>query len=71
VDGQGRPLARLSPQEARALLGEGVIGGGMIPKVEAALTAAGSGVQTFIIDGRRPRALLEAVQGGALGTCIG
>jgi acetylglutamate kinase len=33
----------------------------MIPKVEAALTAAAGGTRTVVLDGRRPHALREAV----------
>ena len=68
----GRSLARLSPEEAAALVEEGVVSGGMIPKVEACLQAATGGTRTAIIDGRQPHALLAALERGELaGTIIG
>ncbi|CAJ1357832.1 unnamed protein product [Effrenium voratum] len=46
---------------AKRLIDEGVVAGGMIPKVTCCLSAIDDGVQaTHIIDGRRPHALLEA-----------
>jgi acetylglutamate kinase len=69
--GDGRSLARLSPEEAAALVEEGVVSGGMIPKVEACLRTATGGTRTAIIDGRQPHALLAALQRGELaGTII-
>ena len=68
----GRSLARLSPEEAAALVEEGVVSGGMIPKVAACLQAATGGTRTAIIDGRQPHALLAALERGELaGTIIG
>ena len=67
----GRSLARLSPGEATALVEEGIVSGGMIPKVEACLRAATGGTRTAIIDGRQPHALLAALERGELaGTII-
>src|SRR3990172_7516740 len=40
LDSDGRLLERLSPAEAEGLLAAGTVGGGMIPKVQAALSAA-------------------------------
>jgi len=72
ADGDGRSLARLSPGEALALVEEGVVSGGMIPKVEACLRAATGGTRTAIIDGRQPHALVAALERGELaGTLIG
>ncbi len=68
----GRSLARLPGREAAALVEEGVVSGGMIPKVEACLRAATGATRTAIIDGRLPHALLAAVERGELaGTTIG
>jgi acetylglutamate kinase len=68
----GRSLAQLSPGEAAALVEEGTVSGGMIPKVEACLRAATGGTRTAIIDGRQPHALLAALERGELvGTIIG
>ena len=70
--GDGRSLARLAPGEAAALVEEGVISGGMIPKVEACLRATTGGTRTAIIDGRQPHALLATLERGELaGTTIG
>ena len=69
--GDGRSLARLAPGEAAALVEEGVISGGMIPKVEACLRATTGGTRTAIIDGRQPHALLATLERGELaGTII-
>ncbi len=56
-------LARhLSRGEIEALIQEGVISAGMLPKVEASFTALDGGVKkTHIIDGRIPHALLLEV----------
>ena len=68
----GASLAHLSCQEATALVDEGTVSGGMIPKVEACLRACEGDTRTAIIDGRQPHALLAAVQQGRfLGTTIG
>jgi len=67
----GSSLARLSGREAAALIEQGTVSGGMIPKVEACLRVSESGTRTAIIDGRQPHALLAAVQRGQfLGTTI-
>ncbi len=55
----GELLRSLDAQEAERLIGEGVITGGMIPKVRCALDAVSAGVEkVHIIDGRRRHALL-------------
>lgn len=56
------PLARLTPCLAQELVAQGVIAGGMIPKVESALAALAAGVGGIaIIDGHRPQALTIAL----------
>ena len=62
----GAVLPELSEREARALIADGTIAGGMIPKVEACLHAASLGVPTQIIDGRVERALLDRLGHGTL-----
>jgi acetylglutamate kinase len=58
-DGNGNLLRSLRAKEARALIADGTISGGMIPKVECALDAAEGGVEkVHIVDGRRIHALL-------------
>ncbi|HXK34485.1 MAG TPA: acetylglutamate kinase [Dehalococcoidia bacterium] len=71
MDGDKNVLPRLSPAEARALIASGVAGGGMIPKLEAAIAAAAAGCETVICDGRRPGALVDVVSGAAAGTVVG
>lgn len=69
-DGSGGLLAELSPGDAAALMSAGVIEGGMIPKVEACLTAAGASAASVIADGRREHALLDVVEGRPTGTAV-
>jgi acetylglutamate kinase len=58
-DGREELLSVLTIEDARTLEGEGVIAGGMIPKVDAALAALAGGVASaHIINGETPRALL-------------
>jgi acetylglutamate kinase len=68
----GTLLSSLSADEARALEQEGVIDGGMIPKVECALEALAGGVKkVHIIDGRVKHAmLLEIFTDRGIGTEI-
>lgn len=61
VDGvrgkDGAVMPALSATATRALIADGTIAGGMIPKVEACLHAVELGVAVQIIDGRVPGAL--------------
>ncbi len=70
-DGGGL-ISSLPAEEARRLVREGVIGRGMIPKVEACLAALAAGVPTVhIISGRQPHALLvELFTEEGVGTMI-
>ena len=68
---EGGTASRLPPAEAEVLIGSGVIEGGMIPKVQACLTAARCGCECVIADGREDRALLGAVEGRTVGTVVG
>jgi len=55
----GELLSSLEASQAEQLIADGVITGGMIPKVRCALGAVQSGVeQVHVIDGRRRHALL-------------
>jgi acetylglutamate kinase len=55
----GELLSTLDATTAEQLIADGVITGGMIPKVRCALEAVQSGVeQVHVIDGRRRHALL-------------
>jgi len=71
INEQGATIPELSPEEARQLLDSGVASGGMIPKINACLRAASGKSKTYIIDGRVPSALLNAVEGNYTGTTIG
>lgn len=65
VRGQdGKVLPTLSASSARALIADGTISGGMIPKVEACLHAAGLGVPVQIVDGRSSGMLLATEGAG-------
>jgi acetylglutamate kinase len=60
----GHVIPRLTAAEARALIADGAISGGMIPKVEACLHAASLGVPAQVVDGRVPGALLATEGAG-------
>ena len=62
----------LTADDARRLIEDGTIGGGMIPKVETCLQAITEGVEAAVIlDGRVPHAvLLELFAEGGAGTII-
>jgi len=67
----GKLLLNLSPDEAKALIDNGVASGGMIPKLRACLRALSSTDTTCIImDGRSQHALLHEVEKGGKGTRI-
>ena len=55
-------ISRLTVSEAKALLNEGIIGGGMLPKLQNCLDAIDSGVgRVHILDGRKAHSLLLEV----------
>jgi acetylglutamate kinase len=68
----GELLTDLSAKEIDALFEDGTLSGGMLPKIEGALEAARSGVNSVhIIDGRVPHAmLLEILTDQPFGTMI-
>lgn len=69
-DAEGRVIPTLTPDEAYRLIKEGVIKGGMLPKVKSALRSLAMGVRkVHIIDGRVPHAiLLEVFTDEGIGT---
>jgi len=71
LDASRRLIPRLLPEQARAMVERGIATGGMIPKLQACLTALERVPFTHIVDGRRPHALLECLAGRPLGTRIG
>ena len=59
LDKEGKVVPKLSVAEAKALIADGTISGGMIPKVETAIDAVEGGVHAAVIlDGRIPHVLL-------------
>ena len=72
LDKQGQLLTGLTPPEVEALIADGTVQGGMLPKVRCALDAVRSGVtSSHIIDGRVPHAvLLEVFTDEGVGTKI-
>lgn len=72
LDRDGKLIPRLSIAEARALIANGTISGGMIPKLETAIEAVEGGVgAAVILDGRIPHVvLLELFTEHGAGTMI-
>lgn len=72
LDPDGQLLTGLGAAQTEALIADGVIHGGMLPKVRCALDAVRSGVRTAqIIDGRvRHSVLLELLTDSGVGTLI-
>ena len=59
LDKDGKLLENLTVAQVRALMGDGTISGGMIPKLETCIEAVEGGVEAaVIIDGRVPHSLL-------------
>ncbi|HEV2650109.1 MAG TPA: acetylglutamate kinase [Rhizomicrobium sp.] len=59
LDAEKKLIPRLTVEEARALIKNGTIKGGMIPKIETAIDAVDGGVRAAVIlDGRIPHVLL-------------
>ncbi|MGA0343525.1 MAG: acetylglutamate kinase [Gammaproteobacteria bacterium] len=73
LDKEGNLLTGLSEARVQELIDEGVITGGMLPKVRCALDAVAGGVRTATIsDGRVPHStLLETLTDEGVGTQIG
>jgi acetylglutamate kinase len=70
-DADGNRLDALTADEAEALIGSGVIAGGMVPKVRAALGAIGwDGAEAIIADSSAPDALTRALSDPTFGTHI-
>lgn len=68
----GEVVTGLTPQKVDSLIEDGIISGGMIPKIQCALDAVRSGVKSaVIVDGRVPHAtLLEIFTNEGVGTLI-
>ncbi len=65
-------IPKVDIQEARKLIADGTVAGGMIPKVNCCVRSLAQGVKaTHIIDGRIPHALLlEIFTDGGIGTML-
>ncbi len=72
LDPEGKLLTGLSAEETESLIANGIIHGGMLPKVRCALNAVKAGVRTSqIIDGRvKHSVLLELLTDSGVGTLI-
>ena len=72
IDDKGNVISRLSVAEVEQLIKSGTISGGMLPKINCALSAVNNGVNTAqIIDGRVAHAvLLEVLTDEGVGTLI-
>ena len=68
----GEVVTGLTPKKVDSLIEDGIISGGMIPKIQCALDAVRSGVKSaVIVDGRVPHAtLLEIFTNEGVGTLI-
>lgn len=68
-DGAGRKIGRLDGPAVEQLIEEGIISGGMIPKVRGALAVLSAGGRDVVIaDGRGPGAIARALDDPAYGT---
>ncbi len=72
MDGSGNVIPELTVSQTRQLIADGVVNGGMIPKVETCMHAVSGGVDAaVIIDGTIPHALLlEIFTDAGVGTLI-
>ena len=72
LDKSGSLIKELSAEEARRLIADGTISGGMIPKVETCIYALDAGVEgVVILDGKVPHAvLLELLTDHGAGTLM-
>jgi acetylglutamate kinase len=68
-DNSGQKLSTLTAAEAEALIADGTIAGGMVPKIRAALGAlAWEETEAIIADGSAPGALTRAIEDPTFGT---
>lgn len=72
LDGNKKLIERLTTDQARALIKDGTISGGMIPKIEGCIEVVEAGVEAVvIIDGRVPHCvLLELFTEHGVGTLV-
>lgn len=70
VKASGVVLDALTASGAHEMIKSGTIEGGMIPKVEACITAAKAGARAVILDGREANALAVLIGGAKAGTVV-
>ncbi|KAJ8613540.1 hypothetical protein CTAYLR_002162 [Chrysophaeum taylorii] len=72
LDARKNLLEAITPASARDLIADGIVRGGMIPKLQTAVTAVNNGVDgAAIVDGRVPHAvLLELFSEKGAGTLV-
>ena len=64
----GKVVPQLDRDRARALVEDGTIEGGMLPKVEACLVASGAGCRSAIVEARAGDAVERLLAGERVGT---
>jgi acetylglutamate kinase len=64
----GKVITSLDAARAKALVDDGTIEGGMVPKVEACLVAAGAGCRCAIVAARGADAIEKLLTGEQVGT---
>jgi acetylglutamate kinase len=70
-DASGTKLDAITVPETEALIADGTISGGMVPKVKAALAAlAWDNAEAIIADGSAPDALVRALEDPTFGTRV-
>jgi acetylglutamate kinase len=70
-DASGRKLESITAAEAEALIADGTIKGGMVPKVRAALAAlTWEDTEAIISDGSAPDALVRSLEDPTFGTRV-
>ncbi|WP_079710450.1 acetylglutamate kinase [Paraliobacillus ryukyuensis] len=70
-NGQKRPLHETTKKQIESLIASNIIYGGMIPKVQAALTALEQGAPCVaILDGMKTNSLTDFIAGKQVGTSI-
>jgi acetylglutamate kinase len=71
LDSNKALIPEMHAADARRLIGDGTISGGMIPKVETCLDAVDGGVEAaVIVDGRVPHAILLELFSEGAGTLL-
>ena len=73
LDGDGKLIEDVTVAQARGMIADGTVSGGMIPKMETCIQAVEDGVEAVVIqDGRVPHSvLLELFTEHGVGTLIG